>query len=256
MKSRFLAALLVAAAALTLSGCIQMHSATTIEKDGSGTASFRLSFSQGVSDALKEMQGMDMDMGGDMEMPDFSKVDKAELEKAGKEHGVKITRFSRDPVDGRETLDIEMSFEDLKGLSFMMNKVMGESSDNGGFGIFDNGDGNFILRSATYEYPDQPAEEAEEAVESETTMPEMDPEMMGKQMELMGKLMASMSELSVHMEITVPGDIVKSNAPTVEGRTSIWTVDSSNMMSMQGESDMEPEIVFSAKGLKIKPQTE
>ena len=255
MTSRFLAALLVAAAALTLSGCIQMHSATTIEKDGSGTASFQLSFSQGVSEALKEMQTMDMDMGSDMEMPDFSKVDKEELEKAAKEHGVKITRFSRDPVDGRETLAVEMSFEDLKGLSFMMNRVMGEGSDNGGFGIFDNGDGNFILMSATYEYPGQEAEAAEETVETESTS-EMDPEMMGKQMELMGKLMASMSELSVHMEITVPGDIVKSNAPKVEGRTSIWTVDSTNMMSMQGESDMEPEIVFSAKGLKIKAQKE
>ena len=51
---------------------------------------------------------------------------------------------------------------------------------------------------------------------------EADPEQMQKQMELMGKLMASISELDVSMKITVPGEIVESNAPTVEGNTSIW----------------------------------
>ncbi len=59
-----------------------------------------------------------------------------------------------------------------------------------------------------------------------------------------------MGELDISMKMTVPGDIIESNAPTVEGRTSIWNIDSSNMMS--GNTDMEPNIVFSGKGLKIK----
>ena len=56
------------------------------------------------------------------------------------------------------------------------------------------------------------------------------------------------------LEATVPGDVVSSNAPTVEGRTSIWSIDQSNMM--QQDQDMDPEIVFSGKGLKLKPLAE
>ena len=66
----------------------------------------------------------------------------------------------------------------------------------------------------------------------------------------MGKLMGAMSELDISMKITVPGDIINSNAPLVEGRTSIWTINQSNMMS--SNQDMEPVITFSAKGLKLK----
>jgi len=60
--------------------------------------------------------------------------------------------------------------------------------------------------------------------------------------------------MDVRLEITVPGDIVSSNAPQTEGRTSIWSINSSNMMT--AGQNTEPEIVFSGKGLKIKPQTD
>jgi hypothetical protein len=70
----------------------------------------------------------------------------------------------------------------------------------------------------------------------------------------MGTLMGAISELDISMKVTVPGDIVSTNAPAQEGRTSIWAVNAGNMMTM--DQDMAPEIVFSAKGLKIKPQAE
>ena len=94
---------------------------------------------------------------------------------------------------------------------------------------------------------DDEDEAADSAGESDA---EMDPAQMGKQMELMGKLMGAMSELDVRMSITVPGDIIATNAPAREGRTSVWTINSSNMMT--AGMDMEPEITFSGKGLKIK----
>ena len=59
-----------------------------------------------------------------------------------------------------------------------------------------------------------------------------------------------MSDLDILMKITVPGDVIESNAPQVDGRTSIWKIDSSNMMEQQGE--LEPVITFSGKGVKIK----
>ena len=52
------------------------------------------------------------------------------------------------------------------------------------------------------------------------------------------------------MKITVPGDVIESNAPQVDGRTSVWKIDPTNMMEQQGE--LEPVITFSGKGLKIK----
>ena len=254
MKSRFPLFLAVIAAGLLLSGCIQMHSTTVIDKDGSGNATFQLSLSEGVGAAMKEMKAMGGDMGGgqSMDFPAFDEIDKAQLEKAAKEHGVTIKKFSRDPINGREALSIEMSFKDLKGFSYMMNKVMGDGPNEGGMGIFETDDGNYVLRSTTYEYPEEAAaEEAAESESSESEQESMNPDMMGKQMEVMGKLMASMGELEIRMEITVPGDIIATNAPQQEGRTSIWAVDSSNMMTQQ--ENMEPEITFSGKGLKIKP---
>ena len=248
MKTRMLPVLLVAAV-LCLSGCVQMQSETTIEADGSGTTSMQLSLSQSVSEAIKEMQDMDMDMGQDMEFPDLDKVKKEDLEKAAEGHGVQIKKFSQDKIDGRDVMSIEMSFKDLKGFSYVMNKVMGEGGGEGGLGIFDAGDGNFVLREAEYDFPaDEPVEE--EPAE-ETPAAEMDPAMLQKQIELMGKLMGAMAEMDIQMVITVPGDIIASSAPTVEGRTSKWVVNSSNMMTMQ--NDMTPEITFSGKGLTLKP---
>ncbi len=251
MKSRFLTAAILAMSLMVVGGCIQMHSSTVIKKDGSGTAILKVSLSQSVAEAIKEMGDLDMDTGQDM--PDFSDINKSDLEKAGKAHGVKITKFSRDDIDGRQGLNIEMAFKDLKGLSFVLNQVMGEGDKSGGLGIFDAGDGNLVLRSAEYDFP--AAEEGAEETEADESSPmdasDMDPAKMQKSMELMGKLMGAISELDVRMEFTMPGDIISSNAPTTEGRTAIWTINSSNMMTVG--QDMEPEIVFSGKGLKIKP---
>lgn len=249
MKTKSIPVLL-AAAVLALSGCVQMHSTTTIEADGSGTASMTMSFSQTVAEAMKEMQDSNMDMGQGMEFPSFDDIKKDDLEKAAKEHGVQIKKFSKDMVDGREVMTIELAFKDLKGFSYVMNGVMGEDGGKGGLGIFDAGDGNFVLRSTEYEFPAE-AEAPEEPAEEEAPAQQVDPDMAAKQMELMGKLMGAISELDILMEITVPGDIVSSNAPTVEGRKSIWKVNSENMMTVQNE--MEPEITFSGKGLSLKP---
>ncbi len=255
MKFRILTATILAVSILALGGCIQMHSATVINKDGSGTASLKLSLTQSVADALKEMKDLDMDSG--QEMPDFSDINQADLKKAGKKHGVKITKFSRTDTDGRQGIDIQMAFKDLEGLSFVLNKVMGDGDKNGGIGIFDAGDGNLVLRSTEYDFPAEEedmaaADEADE--DSGMDVSDMDPAKMQKSMALMGTLMGAISELDIRMEFTVPGDIVSSNAPTTEGRTAIWTINSDNMMS--AGQDMEPEIVFSGKGLKIKPQTD
>ncbi len=250
---RFAILLLPVFAMLLLGGCMQLHSETTIDKNGGGKAAFTISMSQSVAEAMKEMQELDSSGGPGGDMPSFSDLDKDEINRKVKEFGVELTKFKTGTVDGRETTEIEYTFKDMKGLSAAMGAIgAGGDSDDFGLGIFDAGDGNLVLRPASYDFPDWSEEEAEE--EDAMDMSEMDPGAMGKQMEIMGKMMGAISELEVEMRITVPGDIVSTNAPQQEGRTSIWTVNSSNMMS--AGQDMEPEIVFSGKGLKIKPQSE
>lgn len=249
MKLRILAGLVLAAALVLFGGCLQMHSTTVVKDDGSGTATLKLSFSPSVAEAMQELS--ELDPNSSQGMPDFKDLDKAKIQKAAKGHGVKITSFSTGDENDRTVIDLAMEFKDLKGLSYVLGHVLGEGDNNGGIGIFDAGDGNFVLRSTEYDFPAEEVEEAETEVETEVPgAGDMDPAKMQKMMELTGKLMGAMAEMDVRMEFTVPGDIVSSNAPQTEGRTCIYTINASNMMANQ---NMEPEIVFSGKGLKIKP---
>jgi hypothetical protein len=248
-------AVLALAASAMLAGCVQLHSEAEINKKGGGTATITVSMSAAVAEAVKEMQELDLEGGPGGDMPSFSDIERDVIESRVKDFGVKITKFDRGTVDGRETLTIAYEFEDMRGMSAAMQAVMGDSdSGENGLGIFDAGDGNLVLRTTSYDFPDWSTEE-EEAEEAESESPaEMDPEKMQKQMEIMGKMMGAIAELDISMKITVPGEIVETNAPTQEGRTSIWTIDSSNMMS--ADQDMEPNIVFKGKGLDIKPLTD
>jgi len=249
MKILLKISLLVALAAL-MTGCVQMHMNTEIKKDGSGTMEMTMSLSKVVTEAMTEMgsDGMDDDLEG---IGNLLNVDEKELKKSAKSHDVKVKKFKRSVVEGRETLNVVFGFKDLEGLSYALSEVMGEG--DGGLAIMDIGDGQYALRPYEYNWPEKAEEEVEEA-EEVMGEDDMDPEKMQKQMELMGKLMGAMGELEIGMIITVPGDIISSNAPVVEGRTSTWKVDSSNMMTAGG--DMEPNIIFSSKGLKLKAMKE
>jgi hypothetical protein len=249
MKKLILGLVAIAAAA-SLTGCIKVDTTTDIKADGSGTASLEFGLSQSVAEAVKEMQALDPSSSGDMAIPDFADIERTNIDKVAKQYNVKVTAFEKNDADGRLSVRMAFAFEDLKGLSAVMAAAMGEDPESG-LGIYDNGDGSYVLKAATYEFPDFPEldKPAEEEVEAPTSG-EMTPEQMQKQMELMGKLMGAMAEMDVQMRITVPGDIITTNAPAQEGRTSVWVINSSNMMT--AGADMEPEITFSGKGLKIK----
>ncbi|MCP4570772.1 MAG: hypothetical protein GY838_00310 [bacterium] len=237
----------------SLTGCLRMHNEVVLEKDGSGSMTFEMGITQTVADALQEMQALDP-TNQDMEMPSLDEMNKDDIQKAVKPYDVKLTKFDRSTVDGRENIAMAFDFKDLKGMSAAMSAVMGGAGDGDGLGIYDAGDGNFVLKQATYDFSDMPMPEKKEAETEPAAPTAQTPEVMQKQMELMGKLMGSLSELDVRMAITVPGDIVESNAPEQDGRTSIWIINGENMMT-QGQN-MEPVITFSGKGLKIKSLTE
>jgi hypothetical protein len=236
---RSLLVVLVAGLGL-LAGCVTFHSSLVIEPDGSGTCSLDYSVSESVKAALAESGSL----GGEgKDMPSIEDFDRADMEKRAKENGVTITSFEHKTVDGRESLAINMKFKDVTGLSRVMHTSGG---DDGVMAILRDADGNYVLTSIPD--PNPPAAEPEEPAKEVTEAAE--PEDPAKAMEVMGKLMASINELDVRMEITVPGDVLSSSAPTVEGRTSIWTINGANIMDAQNMT-MEPEITFAKAGVNI-----
>ncbi len=253
MKKTILLTIMVIAAA-NLTGCVVFHSHTDINADGSGMAEMTMSIAPAIQEAITEMQALDPGQAQNMDFPQLDDVDRETVEKAGADYDVKVKKFEKGIVDGRQTLKIVLAYKDLRGFSYVMGKIMGDDNKGDGMGIYDAGDGNYVLKQANYGFPAEPTvEEAEAEVAPEETQA-MDPEKMQKQMEIMGKLMGAMAELDVSFKITVPGEIISSNAPLTDGRTSIWTINSENMMTM--DQDANPEIVFSGKGLKIKPLQE
>jgi hypothetical protein len=254
MKKLLLLAVM-ALAALNLTGCVVFHSSVDVEGDGSGTAELTMSMSPEIQAALVEYKQMDTGQQEEMDFPLLDDLKQADIEKSAKGHGVKVTRFARTAADGRETVAINLAFDELKGFSYVLGHIMGESEGKGeGMGIFDAGDGNFVLKQAHYDFPAEPAAAPKAPSAPKPEDGATDPAQMQRQMEIMGTLMGAMAELDVSFKVTVPGDIVSTNAPASEGRTSIWAINSGNMMSM--EQDMDPEIVFVGKGLKIKPLAE
>jgi hypothetical protein len=228
-----------------LAGCVTFHSAIVIEPDGSGTCTLNFSVSESVKAALAESGSM----GGEgKDMPSIDDFDRAEMEKRAKDNGVTITSFEHQTAEGRETVAIAMTFKDVTGLSRVMR--MGGSSDDGVLAILRNAEGNYVLTSIPD--PNPPAETAEEA--AKTDEKPATPEDPAKAMELMGILMQSISELDIRMEVTVPGDVLSSSAPTVEGRTSVWAINAANMMEAQNMAT-EPEITFSKQGVNIDAPT-
>jgi len=248
-----LAAITILSSALFLTGCVQMHMDTIIEKDGSGTFTINYAMSQEVAEAIQELQNMDMpNQSGMDEAPTLDDFKKEEIEKSCKDHDVKLKKFDRTTVEGKEKLEMVMEFENIDDLSDALASTIEEQ---GSLKIFKTPDGNYNLRTVEVKAK---SEEEEDIAETEDSFEssgqeaeEYDPEKMGKSMEIMGKLMSSISELDVAMRITVPSEIISHNAQRVEGKTLIWEINSTNIMS--GEvGNMEPDIVFSGEGVKIK----
>jgi hypothetical protein len=235
--------LLILPALLALTGCMQVESTTVIEKDGSGTFAMTYTMSPSVAEAMADLEEMGQSGAGDMQSFDLDRDEiAADCEKAGLE----LKTFREFEKDGRKGVEVIVAFDDF-------NKLQTAFAGHpfGALSITKRDDGNYVLGPAPEVEMDEDVDEGEETVttETETEMAEMDPEMMGKYMEVMGKLMQSASEFSMTARVTVPGTIVSHNASRQEGNTCIWEADAENMMMLQ---DMEPEIVFACKGLKIK----
>ncbi len=246
---RLLASILVLAVAL-LGGCMKVHLETNIEKDGSGTCTIEYGMAREVADAMDKLQEMDSESMGGGDMPDFSDMKRAEMEETCQAAGVKLIDHQyADDAEGRK-LTMTFGFDDVAKLSQVLNSVTEGDGDGGHLGIFEAEDGNFILQTVAGEAQ---ADGDDEDEDMDDPMGQDSPADMQATMQYMGVLMSHISDMDIRMAITVPGDIISSNAMEVDGRTSIWAINAANMMQAE-EMDMEPSIIFSSKGLKIKAQ--
>ncbi len=243
MSIRSIAAFLLVAV-LALGGCVQLESHAVLNKDGSGTYTFRVSMSQEVEQALQELKDLDGSASSDMEdVPDFTTIDRDKLEQAFKGHDCKLKSFSNEVADGKRTVEAVVEFKNLDGLQAA---ITGLTEEGKSYGIFRGSDGNYVLKMV-----ELPASEEESEVEEEQEQPEDMQKAMenaSKAMAIMGKLMAHANELSVTNSITFPSDVISHNGTRIDGRTVYWEMNSSNMM---GGMDMDPNVVFSGKGVKL-----
>jgi hypothetical protein len=224
-----------------LAGCVKLRSTIVIDADGSGTCTLNYGMSREVAEAIAAMGESDEDGEKAPTLDDF---DRARMEKLAKANGVTIKSFERTNVDGRDDLAIVMTFKDVTGLSRVM-----QSGENQVMAIRRTEDGNYILTMITDPNPPVAGAGGSRGTRRRRSgcAAGEDP---AKAMEAMGTLMATISELDIRMEITVPGNVLSSNAPAVEGRTSIWTINAANMMESQG-GDMSPTIAFDKGGVAI-----
>ena len=170
---KFLVPALLALSVFSLSGCVFMHVDTDIAADGSGTMKATIAMSETVQQCILELKELDAGKSDDMDFPAFDEIDGSRMSEAGKDWGVKVTRFEKKMEGERETLEFELAFENLEGLSYVMNRTLGDGQDSEGMAIFDAGDGNLVLRNTTYDFPPVPADEKEEKAPAHSHGPDM-----------------------------------------------------------------------------------
>lgn len=246
---RLLTAILVMTVVL-LGGCMKVHLETNIDKDGSGTCTIEYGMAREVAEAMDKLQEMDSNSMGGEDMPDFSDMKRDEMEKTCQQAGVKLLDHEyADDAEGRR-LTMTIGFDDVSKLSHVLDEVADGEGEGGSLGIFETADGNLILKTVVSEM-DLDDDDDDDGDDLDENMDQDDPADMQAAMQYMGVLMAHIGDMDVRMTFTVPGEIISSNAMEVEDRTSIWAVNAANMMQAE-EMDMEPNIIFSSKGLKIK----
>ncbi|MBK8167153.1 MAG: hypothetical protein IPK64_14530 [bacterium] len=231
-------ALLLLIALLGSTGCVQLRLDLDLDAKGGGTARIVMAADPQVLSARAELDRLGGQALGPA-LPAFDVITRPYLQKRGAGHGVALVTFNKGSADGRSTLDCTLRFTDLKGVSWMLNDV---AAALGGAGLgYARGEGDhLVLRSKQYGFPAAAAPPA----------PPATGESARRQAELATTLIGAIGELDVSLNVTVPGDVVRSNAPQVAGRTSTWIINAGNLMSQQ---DVNPEIVFSGAGLAIKP---
>ena len=245
MRTKTLPLLTLFLLLLLTTGCIEIHLDTDLEKDGSGTGKLEMAISPKVTRVLAEVQ--DIDDMPETHISNLAGTDEDELKRIAAKANVEIDHFESEVRDGRRTVSFEMKFDSLKDYSWVLGNVLDEVGD--GFGVFAGEDGQLIFREARYDYSALLADEPEPAEPTDPSEETID-----KYLEMMDVINGDRAAAKVLNVIKVPGDIIDSDATATDGRTCTWTLDFAAIVA--DKDNLKPRIVFSDKGLKIKPLPE
>ena len=286
MKKLLLPLAVAASLALAIAGCVKMNLDTTIQKTGGGTLDLTFAFAPGTLDALKDLASTP-GMSGPDKMPDLGVIDRDRLEAACRQAGVKLAKYEKTTVDGRDQTHVALDFKRIDDLTKVLEPA---GSPQGALSLYKLPNGDYTIRESAgadggeggQASSDGGAPAAAQSgaaggstgstagsgsaapASGDTGAPtagagspdlkspdqmKVDSEASQKAMAALGKLLATASELDLVMRITVPGDVISNNAMRVEGRTLIWQINAENVMT--AGANLKPEIVFSGKGLDI-----
>ena len=231
--------------AWTTSGCVHMHMETVIDPDGGGACTVSYAIGREVADAVAALNALGAGPATER-LPSLDGLGRDEVARICAAHGVTLVDHRYTGAAAGQRLDLALAFDDVGALS----AVLAGLGDGGGgvMRIDANDDGTYTLRTA----PAAPEADGEPPAPADRRPPASADEMgrMQRSMPHLGVLMAHLDELDVLMTITVPGDVIHSNAMEVEGRTSIWSVNAANVGHATG-GGMDPVIRFAGDGVTI-----
>ena len=175
---------------------------------------------------------------------DIAELDADRLRTVAEPAGVRIRDFLSEVREGRRTVAFGMDFDSLEGFSWVLCNVLDEKS--AGLGVFAGDAGTLVFQDAVYDF-------AALAAQVPALPDRTDPgdEAMDAYLELRDVINAQAPAAAVVNVVRVPGDVVETDATTVEGRTCTWDLDFAAIVA--DKDTLKPRIVFHGDGLTIEP---
>ena len=244
----------MAVSILLMAGCFDYEQNMILKSDGSGTVKVSYIVEKAYLDQIKKMsEAMAKQSGGSVKPTDPAETmfSKSEIEKTLKTHdsGIKMLSHEMSETDYSRKWDMEFSFADVNKLDVLADALTGDSedynlSDDTGSIYVRQPDGTWLYSQPFMEdddsggdgeeygyeeseedyqedYPEEYSDEYDEDDISDLNM-EGAGEAMEKWSEDMKDLVESMASHKIRVAIEFPGDVVESNATSVEGKTAVW----------------------------------
>jgi len=228
-------------------GCMKIHIDTVVEADGGGTATIELAMSREVADAVTRIGELEEGQrGGGRNPAAVGDLGRDRLAAACRDAGVQLLRHElRDDASGVR-LTVTLGFSEVSDLSHALGALGSDAVARQGeeLRITRTEEGHYLLANTP-----RPGALADSAAASEPSVSASEPPD-GEALQPFSVLLEHVGELDIRRTITVPGEVISSNAREVEGRTSIWEINAANMLEEQ-DTGLDPRIVFRGDELTI-----
>lgn len=238
------------AALIAAPGCMKIHIDTVITADGSGTAAIELAMNREVADAVARLGELDShgDRAGGQDLPAIGELGGERLAAACRAAGVTLASHDFADDEAGVRLDVTLAFLRISDLSHALSALGSDAVARGGeeLRIIRTEGGDYLLANMATAGADAGSPQSDPASAADLNRP-ADPEFLVN----FKVLLDHVDELDIRRTITVPGEVISSNAREVEGRTSIWVVNAANMLEEQ-DTGLDPRITFASEGLSIE----